>query len=104
VEVKVLDYHSSGGADWGSNPVGPNFFFLGKKDKKSRVASLPFLFPTKSCQIVASLSPASHLKWNQGKESFLWTRIKQFGRRAYDAPRIFDASAHDSAVVSASGR
>ena len=59
---KVLDLQSTGGFDWGSNPVGPNFFFLGKKGKKSRVASLPFLFPTKSCQIVDSLSPASHLK------------------------------------------
>jgi len=50
VVVKVLDFQSSGGFDRGSSPVGPKIFFLGKKGKKkSRVTSLPFLFPTKSC-------------------------------------------------------
>ena len=89
VVVKVLNLHSSGGVDWGSNPVDPKKNFLGKKKvKKSRVASPPFLFPTKSCQIVASLSPALHLKWNQGKESFLWTRTKQFGRSIRCTPHL----------------
>jgi len=85
VVVKLLDLHSSGGFDRGSNPVGPKIFFL---VKKSRVTSLPSLFPTKSCQIVASLSPALHSKWNQGKELSLWTRTKQFGFRIRCTPQI----------------
>ena len=89
VVVKMLGSYSPGGFDRGSNPVVPKFFFLGKKGKKkSRVTSLPFLFPTKSCQIVASLSPASHLKWNHGKESFLWTRTQQFGRSIRCTPHL----------------
>jgi len=89
VVVKVLNYHPTGDSDRGSSPVGPKIFLSGKKGKKkSRVTSLPFLFPTKSCQIAVSLSPASHLKWNQGKESFLWTRTKQFGRSIRCTPHL----------------
>ena len=53
VGVKVLNFHSSGGVDWGSNPVGPNFF---SREKKSRHFSA-FSF---SPQRVARLSPVCH--------------------------------------------
>ena len=92
---------------WRIGSGRPSNFFLrkkGKKRKKSRVTSLPSPSPQKSSRILASLSPASHLKWNQGKESFLRTRTKQSSRSIYDQPRKFHASARDSAMVSASDR
>jgi len=65
VVVKVSDLQSPAldGSDGGLGPVGPQFFFLGKKNKKekeSRVTSLPSPLPQKSSRILVSWSPASH--------------------------------------------
>jgi len=64
VVVKVSDFQSPvlDGSAGGSGPVGPQIFFLEKKQKKkkSRVTSLPSPFPPMSSRILASWSPASH--------------------------------------------
>jgi len=88
VVVKVLDSQTQSSSDWGSSPVSPKIFLLGKKvfflEKKAAL----FLCLSFSPQRVARLSPASHLKWNQGKELFLWTRTKQFGRSIRCTPHL----------------
>jgi len=60
VVVKVLGFQSPGGFDRGSNPVGPNFFFLGKKGKRKPRHFSAFPFPHKKLpdcrQFVTSLT------------------------------------------------
>ena len=56
VVVKVLIFHHQAVSIGDRIRSILKFFSWEKKVKKSRVTSLPFLFPTKSCQIVASLT------------------------------------------------
>ena len=102
--VKRLDSQSPSGFDRGSSPVGSKVFFLGKKEKKKLRHFFTFPFPHKELpdcrQFVTSLT----LKWNQGKENHFCGLEPSNSTAAYDAPRIFNASARDSAVVSASSR
>jgi len=57
VVIKVLGFQPPDGFDRGSNPVGPENFFLGKKGKKKAASLLCLSF---SPQRVARLSPVFH--------------------------------------------
>ena len=107
--VKVSDLKSPAldSSDGGSGPVGPKIFFLEKKSKKKERKPRhfsPFPFPP---QRVAGLSPV-------GRQPRIRNGIKKNNHfcglepsnpaSGYDAPRKFNVSARDSAMVSASDR
>ena len=74
VVVKVLDFQSTGVFDWGSKPVGPKKFFLGKKGKKRTASLLCLSF---SPQRVARLSPTSLTFKMESRERIIFVDSNQ---------------------------
>jgi len=99
VVVKVLDCQPRCGSDQGSSPVGKFFSWVKKGKKKPRHFSA-FPFPHKELPDCHQPHIQNGIK---GKNHFCGLEPSNLAA-AYDAPRIFNASARDSAVVSASGR